>query len=73
MGWTMLLTGWTMLLSVYAVPLLIYLLFAVPALYTLRRREIDDTAQAVWALAIIAVPVMGAVAFAMLRPGTADS
>jgi hypothetical protein len=57
------------LLSTVGVPLVIYLLFAVPALYYLRTRYLDDTARAVWAFAIIAVPVMGAVAFATLQPG----
>ena len=44
----------------------------VPAafvLYFLRTRNLDDTAQAVWALAIVGVPVMGAVAFAAIGPG----
>jgi hypothetical protein len=56
-------------LYAFAVPLLVYLAFAVPALYYLRTRDVDETARAVWALAIVAVPVMGAVAFAMMRPG----
>ena len=61
---------WLMLvLSAYAVPILVYLAFAVPALYFLRQRDLDETARAVWSLAIISVPVMGAVAFAAIRPG----
>lgn len=59
-----------MLLAAYGLPLLIYLAFAVPALYFLRTRDLDDAAQGIWALAIVAVPVMGAVAFAAIAPGT---
>jgi hypothetical protein len=54
------------MLSFYGLPLLIYLAFAVPALYYLRERDLDDAARAVWALAIVAVPVMGAIAFAVV-------
>ena len=50
-------------------PLLVYLGFALPALYHLRRREMDDTSRAVWTVAIIAVPIMGAVAFVIMQPG----
>jgi hypothetical protein len=59
----------TIMLSAYAVPILVYLAFALPALYQLRNREMDETSRAVWALAVIAVPVMGAVAFAAVGQG----
>lgn len=61
------------LLSTVGVPVVIYLLFAVPALYYLRARYLDDTARAMWALLIIAVPIMGVVAFATLQPGVRRS
>jgi hypothetical protein len=57
------------MLSMYGVPLLVYLAFALPSLYYLRRRDLDETSRAVWSLIIVAVPVMGAVAFAAMRPG----
>jgi len=57
------------LLSAYGVPLLIYLVFKLPALCYLRRRDADETSRAVWALTIVAVPVMGAVAFVVMQPG----
>ena len=62
-------TGVVVMLSVYGVPLLLYLAFAVPALFSLRSRDLDETCRAVWSLAIVAVPVMGAVAFATMQPG----
>jgi hypothetical protein len=58
-----------LVLSAYGVPLLIYFAFTLPALYYLRRRDLDETARAVWSLAIVAVPVMGAVAFVVMQPG----
>jgi hypothetical protein len=57
------------LLMMWGFPLLGYLAFALPALFYLRRREMDDTSRAVWTLAIIAIPIMGAVAFVIMQPG----
>ena len=57
-------------LAMYGIPFLIYLAFAVPALLFLRRRALDETSRAVWALAIIAVPITGPVAFATIDPGS---
>lgn len=59
----------TTVLYIYALPIIIYLAFSVPALFYLRKRELDETSRAVWALAIIAVPIMGAVAFTAMQPG----
>jgi hypothetical protein len=58
------------MLSAWVIPLIIYLAFALPALYYLRKRELDETARAVWSLVIVGVPVMGAVAFATMQPGS---
>jgi len=60
---------WLFILSVYAVPLVLYLAFAAPALYFLRQRTLDDVTRAIWSLTIVAVPIMGAVAFAAIGPG----
>ena len=49
-----------------------YLLFVVPPLFLLRGRRLDDTTQAIWAFAIISVPIVGAVAFVILQPGRQD-
>ena len=48
---------------------LAYLMFAVPALFFLRTRALDETSRAVWALLIVTIPIMGCVAFAVLQPG----
>lgn len=62
-------TWFGLVVALYGIPLVIYLAFAVPALLALRSRALDDTATAMWALTIVAIPVMGAAAFAFLNPG----
>jgi hypothetical protein len=57
------------LLVVWGVPFAIYLICAVPALRDLKGRGLDETSRAVWALAIIAIPIMGALAFWIMQPG----
>lgn len=43
------------------------------ALFGLRRQKISDAARALWALLIVAVPVMGAVAFWIVKPQADDA
>lgn len=57
------------LLVVYGAPLLIYLMCVIPALRELKRRTLDDASRAVWVLVIIAIPIMGALAFWIMEPG----
>ncbi|MEO5819305.1 MAG: hypothetical protein ABIT71_02270 [Vicinamibacteraceae bacterium] len=64
--WTAMAFAWMPMFLVYA---LFYLVFCVPPLLLLRGRTLDDMTRAVWALAIISVPIMGAVAFVILQPG----
>ncbi len=53
----------------YGVPLSVYLICVIPALRELKARSMDETSRAVWALAIIAIPIMGALAFWIMQPG----
>ena len=64
--WMAMLYAWTPMGLFY---LAFYLIFVIPPLLLLRGRRLDDTTQALWALAIISVPIMGAVAFVILQPG----
>jgi hypothetical protein len=64
--WTAMLYAWMPMGVLY---LLFYLVFVVPPLFFLRARGLDETTRALWALAIISVPIMGAVAFVILQPG----
>ena len=50
-----------------------YLVFVIPALFFLRGRALDDTSRAMWALAIILAPIIGAIAFVILQPGQGES
>ncbi len=49
--------------------ILLYLIFAIPALFWLRSRRVEETAQALWALIVLLFPVIGAVALVLLTPG----
>ena len=51
---------------------ILYLLFVIPPLFFLRARVLDDTTRAIWALAIISAPVIGAIAFVIIQPGQRD-
>ena len=64
--WTAMLYAWMPMGIFY---LAFYLFFVVPPLFLLRGRRLDDTTQAIWALAIVSVPIIGAVAFVILQPG----
>ena len=51
------------------IPIVVYALFAIPALVWLSRRRIDQLTQAVWALVVVSIPIMGAIALVLVRPG----
>jgi uncharacterized membrane protein YhaH (DUF805 family) len=59
-------TGWSRSMFIL---ILIYVLFALPALVWLARRRLDQLPQALWALVVVAVPVMGAIALVLVQPG----
>jgi hypothetical protein len=46
-----------------------WLLLSLLALFGLRGRNLDQTTQALWALLIVSVPILGALAFWIVRPG----
>lgn len=50
-----------------------WLVAAVVALIRLRGRDLPPNAQAIWAALIVIVPILGAVAFFLVRPGTRQS
>ena len=50
-------------------PILIYALFAIPALVWLGRRRLEQLPQAIWALIVVSIPIMGAVALVLVKPG----
>ena len=67
--WMAMASAWMPMSILY---LLFYLVFVVPPLFLLRQRALDETPQAIWALAIISVPIIGAVAFVILQPGSRE-
>ncbi len=48
--------------------LITWIALALWALFRLRREQMSDTVQVVWAAIILLVPVVGAVAFFIVRP-----
>ena len=67
--WGAMLFAWMPLGILYVA---FYAVFVLPPLFLLRGRTLEQTAQAIWALAIISVPIVGAVAFVILQPGRQD-
>jgi hypothetical protein len=49
--------------------ILLWPILSLAALVVLRGRQLPATAQALWALMIIAIPVLGSLAFFIVRPG----
>jgi hypothetical protein len=67
--WMAMLYAWTPMGILY---LAFYLVFVVPPLFLLRGRRLHEVTQAIWALAIMSVPVVGAIAFVILQPGQSE-
>ncbi len=59
------------LLAQCALPAL-WLLLSLIALLRLRQLAMPDTATAIWAVFIVVVPFLGALAFLIVRPGEHD-
>jgi hypothetical protein len=47
-----------------------WFILAIAALFMLRHRELPDTALAIWAAVIVIIPIGGALAFWIVRPGS---
>ncbi len=46
-----------------------WIVLAIVALTRLRRCQLNETARVLWAIVIVLVPLMGALAFFIVRPG----
>ncbi len=59
--------------GIYLIQLLTFFVgwpvLSIIGLLGLRRRRLDATAQAIWAVLIVIIPIMGTVAFWLVRPG----
>lgn len=49
-----------------------WLAMAFAALIRLRRRHLGEVARVLWAILIVVVPLLGALAFFIVRPGEPD-
>ncbi len=50
-----------------------WLVLAIVTLTRLRRCRLDDTARVLWVIVILLIPLLGAVAFFIVRPGKPQS
>jgi membrane protease YdiL (CAAX protease family) len=46
-----------------------WIVLAVLALVQLRRMNLNETTRAIWAALVVVVPILGAIAFWIVRPG----
>jgi membrane protease YdiL (CAAX protease family) len=46
-----------------------WIVLAVLALVQLRRLNLNETTRAIWAALVVVVPILGAIAFWIVRPG----
>ena len=46
-----------------------WVMLTIVALIRLRRCQLDETARVLWAIVIVLIPLMGALAFFIVRPG----
>lgn len=58
-----------LLFVVLPLTLISWPLLSLAALVTLRRRQLMSAPQAIWALIILAIPVLGPVAYWVVQPG----
>ncbi len=57
------------LFIIYLVPIMIYAAFTLPALYSLRNAPLDETHRFLWTVLAL-VPIIGPIAYAIIKPGT---
>jgi hypothetical protein len=50
--------------------IILWIILAILALVQLRRPDLPETARALWAILIVAIPLGGAIAFWIVNPGT---
>ncbi len=57
---------WVMLFNLLLI--VVWIIFAILALFQLRRLEMSETARALWAVLILLIPIAGAITFWIVRP-----
>ncbi|HEX6385074.1 MAG TPA: PLD nuclease N-terminal domain-containing protein [Anaerolineae bacterium] len=59
-------------LLLQCIPLLLWGILAVLALLNLRRRPLSEGVRVAWAVLIVVVPILGAIALYLVDPGTIE-
>ncbi len=61
--------GYLLVLLLNVILLAGWIILAIVALFQLRVRSLNDTAKVIWVTVILLVPIFGAIAFWIIRPG----
>jgi len=61
------------LLALRILFVLFWIVLSSSALVSLRKRKLGETASALWAMLVVAMPILGAVAFWIVRPEKGES
>ena len=61
-------SGFMLMQGLSCIPLLLWIGLSVAALLALRKRSLGEVARVLWVVVIVAVPVLGAVAFWIVSP-----
>ena len=70
MSYTGLNLGYLIAQFFFCIPLLLWIILAVIAVSGLRRARLDETSRALWVLIVLLVPILGAVIYWWVRPGS---
>lgn len=56
-------------LCIFGIIPTVWVILSLATLFSLRSRSLDDLPQAIWALVIVLVPILGALAYLIILPG----
>jgi uncharacterized membrane protein (UPF0182 family) len=56
------------LLALRILFVLFWIILSITALVSLRKRKLSETARALWAMLVVAMPILGALAYWIVRP-----
>jgi len=57
----------------FCLPTLVWVILAVLAISSIRKDNLNETARALWVLIVLLVPLLGAVIYWWVKPGSANA
>ena len=61
--------GYLLVILLNLLPFIVWPVASIYALFKLRRAHLPEVARAIWAAVIVLIPILGALAFLIVRPG----